>query len=451
MQTIDPGTGVPERPDHRAAIKDRILTRKAMIGVAGVGYIGLPLAVEQAKAGFDVVAFDHNPIRVAQLNQGSNYLRDVNDADLAAVVTSGKLKATTQFDSIGNCDVIVMCVPTPVTPNKDPDTAIIRKIAGEIAAGLRPGRLITLESTTYPGVTEEVLLPIFQSTGLEVGKDFFLAFSPERVDPGNARYRTSNTNKVVGGVTPSCLDVASTFYNQTIDSVIPVSSPQVAEMSKVFENTFRAVNVALVNELAQLCDRMGIAVWEVLDAAGSKPFGMMRFNPGPGVGGHCLPLDPFYFAWKARQYDYHMLLTEVAAEINRSMPRFVRDKVIRTLNARSKSLRGSKILIVGLTYKKDVDDWQESPALKLFRLLDQDGANVEYHDPHVPSLREEDGRLLHSVPLTADRLRSCDCTVIATDHELFDYDFIVEHSQLVVDSRNATKHVREGREKIILL
>jgi UDP-N-acetyl-D-glucosamine dehydrogenase len=448
MQTINAGI---DAPDERSALKNRILTRQAKVGVAGVGYIGLPLAVEQARAGFDVIAFDHNPIRVAQLNQGSNYLRDVNDADLAAIVASGKLTATTEFEDIGNCDVVVMCVPTPVTPNKDPDTSIIRRIAGEIAAGLKPGRLITLESTTYPGVTEQVLLPIFESTGLKVGKDFFLAFSPERVDPGNSKYRTSNTNKVVGGVTPACLDVASTFYGQTIDAVMPVSSPQVAEMCKVFENTFRAVNVALVNEVAQLCDRMGIEVWEVLNAAGTKPFGMMRFSPGPGVGGHCLPLDPFYFAWKARQYDFHMLLTEVAAEINRSMPRFVREKVARSLNARGKALNGSHILILGLTYKRNVDDWQESPSLKLLRLLEDDEALVEYHDPHVPSLREPSGSLLHSVPLTAERLASSDCTLIATDHDIFDYDFIVEHSRLVVDTRNATKDVRSHRERIVLL
>ena len=448
MQVIRPKS---ERPSHAAALKERLSNRTAKVGVVGAGYIGLPLAVAQAKAGFTVVAVDQNPIRVAQLNQGSNYLRDVDDADLASVVTRGKLSATTELDRIGEFDVVIMCVPTPVTLHKDPDTNFIRKIGGEIAARLRPGRLITLESTSYPGVTEELLLPILAESGLTVGEDFFLAFSPERVDPGNARYITVNTNKVVGGVTPACLDVASTFYQQTIGEIVPVSSPQVAEMSKIFENTFRAVNIALVNELAQLCDKMGVDVWEVLEAANTKPFGMMRFNPGPGVGGHCIPLDPFYLTWKARRYDFHMRFTETAAEINLGMPWFVREKVRRVLNARGVPLNGARLLQIGLAYKKNVEDWQESPALKVLHLLEQDGAIVDYHDPHIPSMREEDGRLRHSTLLTADALADSTCVVIATDHSSVDWDFVVEHAPVVVDARNATKLVAAGREKIVLL
>jgi UDP-N-acetyl-D-glucosamine dehydrogenase len=448
MQVVRPKS---ELPNHGAALKERIVNRTAKIGVVGAGYIGLPLAVTQAKAGFTVVAVDQNPIRVAQLNQGSNYLRDVDDADLAAVVARGKLSATTELDRIGEFDVVIMCVPTPVTLHKDPDTNFIRKIAGEIAARLKPGRLITLESTSYPGVTEEVLLPILAESGLTVGEDFFLAFSPERVDPGNARYVTVNTNKVVGGVTPACLDVASTFYQQTIGEIVPVSSPQVAEMSKVFENTFRAVNIALVNELAQLCDKMNVDVWEVLDAAATKPFGMMRFNPGPGVGGHCIPLDPFYLTWKARRYDFHMRFTETAAEINLAMPWFVREKVRRVLNERGCALKDSRILQIGLAYKKNVEDWQESPALKVTHLLEQDGAVIEYHDPHIPSMREEDGRLRHSILLSAKALSSATCVLITTDHSLVDWDFVVEHATAIIDTRNATKHVVNGREKIVLI
>lgn len=448
MQAIRPESGLPS---PASALKERIVNRTAKVGVVGAGYIGLPLAVTQAKAGFTVVAVDQNPIRVAQLNQGSNYLRDVDDADLAKVVATGKLSATTELDRIGEFDVVIMCVPTPVTLHKDPDTSFIRKIAAEIASRLRPGRLITLESTSYPGVTEEILLPILASSGLVVGRDFFLAFSPERVDPGNARYITVDTNKVVGGVTPECLEVASKFYLQTISEIVRVSSPQVAEMSKIFENTFRAVNIALVNEVAQLCDKMGVNVWEVLDAASTKPFGMMRFNPGPGVGGHCIPLDPFYLTWKARRYDYHMRFTETAAEINLGMPGFVREKVRRALNERGVPLRGSRILQIGLAYKKNVDDWQESPALKLLHLLEQDGATVEYHDPHIPSMREEDGLLRHSVLLTEDALAAADCVVIATDHSDIDWDFVVRHAVLVMDARNATHRVAGRKGNVVVL
>ncbi len=313
-------------------LKQKIIDRTALIGVVGIGYVGLPLAVEKAKVGFTVLGFDRNPIRVDQVNQGLNYIRDVDDKDLAEIVENAKLSATTDFSQLGRCDCIVICVPTPLTANKEPDISYIKNVAHEIIKYMRPGQLISLESTTYPGTTEEVLLKILSESGLTVGEDFFLSFSPERVDPGNARYTTKNTNKVVGGVTSTCLDVAMCFYQQTILNVVAVSSTKVAEMTKVFENTFRAVNIALVNEMALLCDRLGISVWDVIEAAATKPFGIMRFEPGPGVGGHCIPLDPFYLAWKAREYDMNVRFIELAGEINWTMPYFVREKVIRTLN-----------------------------------------------------------------------------------------------------------------------
>src|SRR5579864_3952569 len=382
---------------HEASLREKINSHTALVGVVGIGYVGLPLAVEKAKVGYRVVGFDRNAIRVAQINQGSNYIRDVVDEELARIVATEKLTATTDFSTLGMCDVIVICVPTPLTLNKDPDISYIRSVGLEIAGRLRPGQLVCLESTTYPGTTEEILLPQFAATGLVVGKDYFLAYSPERVDPGNRRYTTRDTNKVVGGVTPACLSLAAAFYQQTIREVLSVTSPRVAEMTKVFENTFRAVNIALVNEMALLCDRMNIDIWEVIDAAATKPFGIMRFNPGPGVGGHCIPLDPFYLAWKARQYDFHTRFIELAGEINTLMPYFVREKVWRTLNARGKALRDARVLVIGMSYKKDIPDWRESPALKILDILMQDGAVIDYHDPHVPSFQDEHGRVRHSI------------------------------------------------------
>jgi UDP-N-acetyl-D-glucosamine dehydrogenase len=440
-----------ERPDHRELLKQRIIARTARVGVIGIGFIGLPLAVAHAKAGFDVVGVDHDHIRVAQLTKGLNYLRDVRDDDLASAVASGKLTATTDFDSIRDFDVIVICVPTPVTASKDPDTSFVRHAGELIAAQLLPGRLITLESTTYPGLTEDVLRPIFDTSGLKAGQDYFLAFSPVRSDPGNAELSALNVNKIVGALTPACLDVATTFYKQTIPEVIAVSSPKVAEITKVFENTFRAVNIALVNELALLCDKLGINVWEVIDASATKPYGIMRFDPGPGVGGHWIPLDPFYLAWAARQHDFHLRFSELAAEINILMPQFVREKVIRQLNLSGKPMRDANILLIGMAYKKNVDDWQESPALKCLYLFEADQAIVTYHDPHVPSFRDRSGRLRHSVPLTSERLKTADCVCIMTDHDETDWETIVTHATSILDSRNATRHVSHDREKIVLL
>jgi UDP-N-acetyl-D-glucosamine dehydrogenase len=434
-----------------SALKKKIVERTATVGVVGVGYVGLPLAVEKAKVGFSVIGYDRNPIRVDQVNQGLNYIRDVHDDELTEVVESGKLSATTEFGTLGSCDCIVICVPTPLTVNKEPDISYIRGVANEIKRLLRPGQLVSLESTTYPGTTEDVLLGILAESGLRVGEDFFLSFSPERVDPGNARYTTKNTSKVVGGVTPACLDVATCFYEQTIATVVPVSSPKVAEMTKVFENTFRAVNIALVNEMTLLCDRLGISIWDVIDAAATKPFGIMRFDPGPGVGGHCIPLDPFYLAWKAREYDMNVRFIELAGEINWTMPYFVREKVIRALNEQGASLKGAEIFVLGVAYKRDIEDWRESPALKVMDLLRKDGARIDYHDPHVPSITDEHGTMWHSIPLSREVMERANAVLILTDHTMIDYGRVADFSRLVIDTRNATKAVRDGRKNVVML
>lgn len=433
----------------REQLKKKFVDRSALIGVAGIGYVGLPLSVEKAKVGFDVIGYDRNSLRVDQVNQGLNYIRDVDDAELVQLVEAGKLRASTDFSSLSHCDAIVICVPTPLTPNLDPDISYIKAVGEQIAAQLRPGQLVCLESTTYPGTTEEVLLPLLSQSGLKVGEDFFLCFSPERVDPGNARYTTKNTNKVVGGVTPACADVGGCFYQQTILDVLTVSSPKVAEMCKVFENTFRSVNIALVNEMALLCDRLGISIWEVLDAAATKPFGIMRFDPGPGVGGHCIPLDPFYLAWKAREYDFHTRFIELAGEINHGMPYFVREKVMRALNGVGKSIKGADVLVVGVAYKKDIEDWRESPALKVMELLMRDGAKIDYHDPFVAKFVEK-GNQWHSIPLSKERLERADCVLILTNHSNVNYDLICESAKLVIDTRNATKNAA-NRERVVLL
>ena len=450
MQLVEP---VPLR---LSGLKKKILDRSAVIGVAGIGYVGLPLAVEKAKVGFTVIGYDRNPIRVDELNQGLNYIKDVNDRELAQVVDSGRLSATTDFGSIGRCDVVIICVPTPLTPNLDPDISYIRAVAELVAQQLRPGQLVCLESTTYPGTTNEVLLPIMERTGLRVGEDFFLCFSPERVDPGNARYTTKNTNKVVGGVTPACLEAGMTLYEQTILHVLPVSSPKVAELTKVFENTFRAVNIAMVNEMAMLCDRLGIDIWEVVEAAATKPFGIMRFDPGPGVGGHCIPLDPFYLAWKAREFDFRVRFIELAGEINVGMPYFVRDKVVRALNERGKAIKGAEIFVLGVAYKRDVDDHRESPAVKVMELLLRDGARIDYHDPHVPSFTDDRGNAWHSIPLSKEMLERADCTLVLTDHSAVDYERVVNWGRLVLDTRNATRAARQhlngrSRDNVVLL
>ena len=428
----------------------KIQDKTARVGVVGLGYVGLPFAVEKAKIGFKVTGIDQNPKRVAMLNRQENFIKDVKDEELAQVVKNGLLTAQGDFSGTDKLDVIVIAVPTPLTKNLVPDLRYVENVTREIARQLRPGQLVSLESTTYPGTTEEVMLPILEAGGLKGGKDFFLAHSPERVDPGNRRYSTKNTNKVVGGLGADSHEVAMAFYAMTIEKVVPVSSAKAAEMVKVFENTFRAVNIALVNELALLCDRMELSVWEVLDAAFTKPFGIMPFYPGPGVGGHCIPLDPHYLEWKAKELNFNTHFIALAGEINRRMPEFVREKAGRILNRLGKSLSRSKILILGVAYKKDLDDWRESPSIDVIRLLAREGAEVSYHDPLVPGF-EEHGLKMSSVPLTKAALAAADLVVIATDHSTLDYTWIVENTAHVFDTRNATRKVAKGRDKITLL
>ncbi len=430
----------------------RLTTRRALIGVVGLGYVGLPLAVEHASAGFRVIGLDDNLSKVERVNRGENYIPDVDSEILRALTRQKRLSAIGDYGALTEADVIIICVPTPLTTNKEPDLSYILAVADKIRKIMRPGQLIALESTTYPGTTEEVLQPILETSGLKVGEEFFLAFSPERVNPGDPVFKTRNTPKLVGGVTPQCRQAATALYQQSISQVIPVSSPRVAELSKVFENTYRAVNIALVNELALLCDRMQLDVWEVLEAAGTKPFGIQIFHPGPGVGGHCIPLDPFYLSWKAREYDFPTRFIELAGEINLRMPYFVVDKITRAMNARKRAINGSRILLLGIAYKKDIDDERESPALKVLELLEQQGAHVEFHDPYVPVVKPHTffSRQIRSVALSEDLVQLQDCVVITTDHSCIDYEWVVNHSALVVDSRNATKKFAE-RENVVRL
>jgi len=425
--------------------------RSARIGVIGLGYVGLPLAVDKAVAGYNVLGFDIQQERVDMVNQGINYIGDVVDEELRDMVRTGKLRATTDYDEIRNLDVVTICVPTPLDKNKQPDLTFIRNSAQEVAKRLHAGMLVVLESTTYPGTTEEEVKPILESTGLKCGTDFFLAFSPERVDPGNKQYNVKNTPKVVGGVTPVCTKVAATLYSNVLQSdVFEVSSPKVAELEKLYENTFRNVNIALANELALICDRMGISVWEVIEAASTKPYGFMPFYPGPGLGGHCIPIDPFYLSWKAKEYDYYTKMIETSAVINDAMPEFVVDRVYRILNRFKKALNGSTVLVLGVAYKKDIDDIRESPALKVISLLEKEGANVIYNDPYIPSFTLS-GKVYDSAVVTKDLLNNVDLVLITTDHSAYDYDAIVEQAPFVFDTRNATKDVKYNREKIELL
>ncbi|MCR4392077.1 MAG: nucleotide sugar dehydrogenase [Candidatus Acetothermia bacterium] len=436
--------------NHKAKLLRKIRERTAVVGVVGLGYVGLPFAVEKAKVGFRVLGVEQNPVRADKVNHGENYIGDVRDEELRDLVARGLLHAETDFARVPEMDVVVICVPTPLTKNLTPDLQYVERVTREIAAGLRPGQLVSLESTTYPGTTEELMLPILESSGLRVEQDFYLVHSPERVDPGNKRYTTQNTCKVVGGVGPESLEIGMAFYSQTVQQVVAVSSAKVAELVKVFENTFRAVNIALVNELALLCDRMGLNVWEVLEAAFTKPFGIMPFWPGPGVGGHCIPVDPHYLEWKAKELNFSTHFIALAGEVNRRMPEFVREKAHRVLNRLGVAPSRAKILVLGVAYKRDIDDYRESPALDVIRLLQADGAEVTYHDPYVPSFR--DGALaMQSQPLTADLVGAQDLVVIATDHTSIDYAWLVAHAKHVLDTRNATRNVREHRERITLL
>lgn len=436
--------------DYKANLLQKIENRTAVVGVVGLGYVGLPFAVEKAKVGFRVIGVEQNPVRAEKVSRGENYIRDVKDEELKSLVQKGLLRAETTFDRVPEMDVIVICVPTPLTKNLTPDLQYVERVTREIAKRLRPGQLVSLESTTYPGTTEEVMLPILESSGLKVERDFFLVHSPERVDPGNKRYTTRNTSKIVGGVGPASLEVGVFFYSQTVEQVVSVSSAKAAELVKIFENTFRAVNIALVNELALLCDRMGLNVWEVLEAAFTKPFGIMPFWPGPGVGGHCIPVDPHYLEWKAKELNFNTHFIALAGEINRRMPEFVREKAIRILNRLGVVPSRAKILVLGVAYKRDIDDYRESPAIEVIKLLLADGAKVSYHDPYIPKFRSGD-LTMDSQDLTEELLRSQDLVIITTDHSNIDYQWVVANAKHVFDTRNATKGVREHREKITLL
>jgi len=425
----------------RMKLLERIEKREAKIAVIGLGYVGLPLAVEQAKAGFSVIGIDRNAERVAMVNQGENYIPDVLIDDLAAVVSEGRLKAVQDFSAVGGVDILMICVPTPLDKNKQPDTRYIEGVVDLSLPHLHSGQLVVLESTTYPGTTEEVILPRIESRGMKVGQDIYLAFSPERVDPGNPNYKTKNTPKVVGGVSPTCTTMAKALYEQVIEAeVFAASSPRVAEMTKLLENVFRIVNISLVNELALLCEKMGIDIWEVIEAAKTKPFGFMPFYPGPGLGGHCIPLDPFYLSWKAKEYDFTTRFIELAGQISDAMPYYVAHRVLELLNKRGKPLKGANVLLVGLAYKRDVDDPRQSPAVKIARLLEKQGATLSYHDPYIPQIDQED-LILTSKPLTAELLAAQDIVLISTGHSNIDYRTVVDHASLVFDTRNATQGI----------
>jgi len=424
-------------------LREKIKTKKARVGVLGLGYVGLPLAVEFAKAGFDVVGIDVQQGKVDRFNAGDSYIKDVGNSTFAPLVKSGKLRATTDFSVIGTLDTIDICVPTPLRKTKDPDMSFVVAATESIAQYLHPGLLVMLESTTYPGTTDELLLPKLAATGLEVGKDFFLCFSPERVDPGNSKFQTANIPKVVGGITPACTETGALFYQQALETVVPVSSTRVAEMVKLLENTFRMINIGLVNELAVMSSRMNIDVWEVIDAAATKPFGFMPFYPGPGLGGHCIPIDPFYLSWKSKEAGIEARFIELAGHINGRMPEFVVEKIQNALNDKSKAVRGSKIHILGIAYKRDIDDVRESPALDIMMLLERLGAKIGYSDPFVSTV-DLDGMVLQSQEMLP-AVAAADCVVIVTDHTGLDYAAVIEQSKVIVDTRNALKGFRSTK------
>lgn len=434
-----------------SALKQKILDRTVTLGVVGLGYVGLPLAVEKAKAGFRVIGFDVQDKKVELVNQGHNYIGDVVDSDLEKIVREGMLRATTDFGSVASCDCVCIAVPTPLDEHQQPDISYVRSSAESIMPYMHRDMLIVLESTTYPGTTEEMLKPILEKSGLTCGVDFYLAFSPERVDPGNAIYKTKNTPKVVGGVTPECTDIAATLYEAVLEAPVHrVSSPAVAEMEKILENTYRNVNIGLINELAILCNRMGINIWEVVDAAKSKPYGFQAFYPGPGLGGHCIPLDPYYLSWKAREFGFHTSMIESSMIINDRMPEYCAQRAMGALNERRKAMNGARVLVLGVAYKQDIDDYRESPALRVIESLRKLGAQVSYYDPYVASYRHQ-GREEHSIPaLDRAALESVDLVMVTTAHTAVDYELVAAHADLVFDTKNAMKNVKK-RDNIRVL
>ena len=419
----------------------KIEKRDVLFGVVGLGYVGLPLACELVRAGYRVLGYDISQKVVDGLMAGRSHIKDISDEQLAAMLKDGRFTATVDPSRLREPDAISICVPTPLSKFKDPDVSYIVAATEAIKATLRPGQAIVLESTTYPGTTREVMQPALESTGLKVGQDFFLAFSPERVDPGNERWQTRNTPKVVGGVTPDCTRVVAALYQPAIETIVPVSSIETAELVKLLENTFRSVNIGLVNEMAIVCDKLGVDVWEVIEAAATKPFGFMKFTPGPGVGGHCIPVDPHYLAWKMRGLNYKTRFIDLAGEMNTEMPLFWVRKLADRLNLMGKPVKGAQVLVIGVAYKKDIDDMRESPALDIIRLLEGRGARVQYHDPYVKTFTE-DGHTMSSVPLTAEAVKASDAVMIVTDHSSLDYAMIKRHASVVVDTRNALAKVR---------
>ncbi len=429
-------------------LKTLIKRKKIKVGIIGLGYVGLPLAVEIADKGAEVIGFDINKKRVAQVNNGISTINDVESSVLRKLTKNKKIKATTDLKQLKACDIILICVPTPVDENKEPDLKPVINSTREIAKTLRKGQLVILKSTTYPETTEKVILPILSETGLKVGQDFYLAFCPERIDPGNKRFGVVNTPTVIGGVTKKCTELATLFYSQFVSEVYPVSSPRVAEMTKILENTFRNVNIALVNEFAQLCERMGgIDIWEVIEAAKSKPFGYMPFYPGPGVGGHCIPIDPYYLSWKAREYDFHTVFIELSARINEDMPYFIVSKIINTLSKSGVCPSKAKVLLLGMAFKKDISDLRDSPAIKVYKIIKPRVRLVKYNDLHVPEMLIDNTKI-QSVRLTSKELKKYDAAVILTDHSAYNYDFIIKNSQLIIDTRNA---IKKKNKKVIKL
>ena len=431
-------------------LQKRIKDHSAVVGIIGLGYVGLPLAVEFAEAGFMVYGFDISKNKVDLINSGRSDIDDISDEAVNTLVRAKKLIATTDPRLIDKVDTISICVPTPLSKTKDPDVSYILAAVDWVKGHIHEGMLIILESTTYPGTTEDMILPILEESGLKVGKDFYLAFSPERVDPGNKHFMTGNTPRVVGGITAQCSKIAKTLYEQIVGLVIAMSSTKAAEMVKLLENTFRSVNIGLVNEVALMCDRLNLNIWEIIDAAATKPFGFMPFYPGPGLGGHCIPIDPHYLSWKLKSLNYYARFIELAGDINSHMPEYVVDRIGRLLNEHSMSIKNSRALILGVAYKRDIKDLRESPALDVIKLLEKAGAKLHYNDPYVPHIKW-DGDTLHSTKLTAALIKKADLTVILTDHSNYDYQWIVDNSKLVFDTRNATKKVKNGRSKIAVL
>jgi UDP-N-acetyl-D-glucosamine dehydrogenase len=431
--------------------REKIVDKKVVVGVLGLGYVGLPLAREFVSGGVSVVGFDIDEPKVKKLNSGKSILKTVSDDAVKQMVKSKRFRATAAMSEMKKVDAVLICVPTPLTENREPDMTYVENSCRTIAQYIQPGQLISLESTTYPGTTRELMLPILEAGGLKAGRDFYLAYSPEREDPGNKNFTTRTIPKVVGGLTPNCRDIAQQLYSLAIETMVPVSSLEAAESAKIVENVYRCINIAMVNELKMVFDRMGIDVWEVIRAAGTKPFGYHPFYPGPGLGGHCIPIDPFYLTWKARQYGMPTRFIELAGEINTDMPHYVIHKVMEALNNRRKSLNGSKVLVLGLAYKPDIDDVRESPSLELIELLRDRGAKVDYNDPYIPQTHKQRhyDLKMKSKPLTAAMLKRYDCVLIATNHSVYDYKWIVKNAKLVVDSRNACADVKTGRSKVV--